>query len=94
MQHGGDRLSTTTGSGGGDVLHLTTSNKWEFPRERLVLQNVLGSGAFGIVMKADAERINGYNSGTTPVAVKFVKGKNVLKKEISKMILDRCLEIP
>ncbi|XP_028403698.1 fibroblast growth factor receptor 2-like isoform X2 [Dendronephthya gigantea] len=73
LQHSGDRLSTTTGSGGGDILQVTTSNKWEFPRERLVLQNVLGSGAFGIVMKAEAEGINGYNSGTTPVAVKFVK---------------------
>lgn len=75
LQHG-DRLSATTGLGGGDVLHLTMSNKWEFPRDRLVLQNVLGSGAFGIVMKADAEGISGYNSGTTPVAVKFVKGMN------------------
>ena len=39
-----------------------------------MLQNVLGSGAFGIVMKAEAEEISGYNSGSTPVAVKFVKG--------------------
>ncbi|CAB3984345.1 fibroblast growth factor receptor 4-like isoform X1 [Paramuricea clavata] len=72
--HVGDRSSTTIGCG--DILHLTpstTSNRWEFSRERLTLQNVLGSGAFGIVMKAEAEGINGDNPGSTPVAVKFVK---------------------
>ena len=42
-----------------------------------MLQNVLGSGAFGIVMKAEAEGINGDNPGSTPVAVKFVKGKSL-----------------
>lgn len=73
----GDRLSIATGSAGGELSHLTASNKWEFQREKLVLQNVLGSGAFGIVMKAEAEGINGFDSGTTPVAVKFVKGKNM-----------------
>ena len=79
LQHGKDRFSGTltpegTLTNSGEILQLTTSNKWEFPRDRLVLQNILGSGAFGIVMKAEADGINGFNSGTIPVAVKFVKG--------------------
>ena len=48
-------------------------SRWEFPRERLKLGPVLGSGAFGVVMKAQAEGIKGC-VGSLPVAVKIVKG--------------------
>ena len=36
----------------------------------------LGEGAFGVVIKADAQSINGKNGATT-VAVKMLKGKIV-----------------
>ena len=41
-------------------------------------------------MKAEAEGINGYDSGTTPVAVKFVKGKSVFKSNIQSVCLKFC----
>ncbi|XP_044737369.1 vascular endothelial growth factor receptor kdr-like isoform X2 [Chrysoperla carnea] len=47
-------------------------NEWEFPREKLKLGKVLGAGAFGIVMKAEAQGILTEEENTT-VAVKMVK---------------------
>ncbi|KAF2903028.1 hypothetical protein ILUMI_03160 [Ignelater luminosus] len=51
---------------------LPYDKKWEFPREKLKLGKQLGAGAFGVVMKAEA---NGIVDGeeTTMVAVKMVK---------------------
>ncbi|CAH1777673.1 unnamed protein product [Owenia fusiformis] len=46
--------------------------RWEFPKERLNFGMVLGAGAFGRVVKADAVGLNDYES-STPVAVKMVK---------------------
>lgn len=51
-----------------------SNNPWEFPRNRVDLQLVLGSGAFGVVMKAQAQGIKGC-VGKMHVAVKIVKGK-------------------
>ncbi|XP_023237493.1 fibroblast growth factor receptor 3-like [Centruroides sculpturatus] len=45
---------------------------WEFPRERLVLGKLLGQGAFGQVMLADAYGLND-KEGITVVAVKMLK---------------------
>ncbi|KAG7204953.1 hypothetical protein KM043_005341 [Ampulex compressa] len=51
---------------------LPYDKKWEFPRERLKLGKQLGSGAFGVVMKAEAEGICEEETITT-VAVKMVR---------------------
>ncbi|CAL1530864.1 unnamed protein product [Lymnaea stagnalis] len=46
--------------------------KWEFPKDRLRLGMILGQGAFGRVMKAEAIGINS-GEDVTVVAVKMVK---------------------
>lgn len=51
---------------------LPYDNKWEFPIERLTFGAVLGQGAFGRVIKAEAEGIDDFNYRTT-VAVKMLK---------------------
>uniref|UniRef100_A0A1I8PC28 Protein kinase domain-containing protein n=1 Tax=Stomoxys calcitrans TaxID=35570 RepID=A0A1I8PC28_STOCA len=47
-------------------------SKWEFPRESLALDSLLGEGEFGKVMKGYATDIGG-NTGLTTVAVKMLK---------------------
>eukprot|EP00112_Aurelia_sp_Birch-Aquarium-sp1_P001748 Seg1190.1 transcript_id=Seg1190.1/GoldUCD/mRNA.D3Y31 product="Tyrosine kinase receptor Cad96Ca" protein_id=Seg1190.1/GoldUCD/D3Y31 len=51
---------------------LTRTDQWEFPRDRLRLSTVLGTGAFGMVMRGDAQGIRG-SSGSVKVAVKVAK---------------------
>ncbi|KAK2588224.1 hypothetical protein KPH14_004258 [Odynerus spinipes] len=51
---------------------LPYDKKWEFPRERLKLGKQLGSGAFGVVMKAEAQGIC-EDEAVTTVAVKMVR---------------------
>ena len=58
---------------GAEAISLSNS-PWEFPRNRVDLQVVLGSGAFGLVMKGQAQGIKGC-VGKMYVAVKIVKGK-------------------
>ena len=58
----------------GATASQLSNNPWEFPRNRVELQVVLGSGAFGLVMKAQAQGIKGC-VGKMFVAVKIVKGK-------------------
>ncbi|XP_069676981.1 mast/stem cell growth factor receptor-related protein Kit-like [Periplaneta americana] len=52
---------------------LPYDQSWEFPREKLRLGRILGSGAFGVVMRAEASGIVKPDE-TTTVAVKMVKG--------------------
>lgn len=52
---------------------LPYDKKWEFPRDKLKLGKQLGSGAFGVVMKAEAWKIIDGELKST-VAVKMVKG--------------------
>uniref|UniRef100_A0A182WA11 Receptor protein-tyrosine kinase n=1 Tax=Anopheles minimus TaxID=112268 RepID=A0A182WA11_9DIPT len=51
---------------------LPYNSEYEFPKERLKLGKQLGTGAFGVVMKASATRIM-VNEDETTVAVKMVK---------------------
>ncbi|XP_050715966.1 proto-oncogene tyrosine-protein kinase receptor Ret-like isoform X2 [Eriocheir sinensis] len=57
------------------ALNLTIDRKWEFPRNRLVIEQTLGEGEFGKVMKAKAQGIGG-NLGYTTVAVKMLKSNS------------------
>lgn len=56
---------------GAEAIALYNS-PWEFPRNRVDLQMILGSGAFGLVMKGQAQGIKGC-VGKMYVAVKIVK---------------------
>ncbi|XP_014222291.1 proto-oncogene tyrosine-protein kinase receptor Ret isoform X1 [Trichogramma pretiosum] len=51
---------------------LTTDPKWEFPRARLQIEQVLGEGEFGRVLRAKAHDIAG-QPGVQTVAVKTLK---------------------
>ncbi|XP_023246111.1 vascular endothelial growth factor receptor kdr-like [Copidosoma floridanum] len=51
--------------------YLPYDEKWEFPRKKLQLGQQLGSGAFGVVVKAEASGICATEAVTT-VAVKMV----------------------
>lgn len=52
---------------------FTLDDTFEFPREKLKLGDVLGEGAFGQVVKANADGMTG--GSTTTVAVKMLKGE-------------------
>ncbi|XP_067465187.1 macrophage colony-stimulating factor 1 receptor 2 [Thunnus thynnus] len=55
-----------------DPTQLPYNYKWEFPRDKLRLGAVLGSGAFGKVVEATAYGL-GTDSNVTRVAVKMLK---------------------
>ncbi|KAL1131377.1 hypothetical protein AAG570_010994 [Ranatra chinensis] len=60
----------------------SSCKRWEFPREKLRLQTVLGQGNFGQVWKAEADDISGHEGLTRLVAVKTVKeGASQREKE-------------
>ncbi|XP_063974035.1 uncharacterized protein LOC135160874 isoform X2 [Diachasmimorpha longicaudata] len=48
-------------------------SRWEFSRDKLRLQTVLGQGNFGQVWKAEADDLTGHQGTTRLVAVKTVK---------------------
>ncbi|KAK0179611.1 hypothetical protein PV327_005349 [Microctonus hyperodae] len=57
-------------------------SRWEFPRDKLRLQTVLGQGNFGQVWKAEADDLTGHKGTTRLVAVKTVKeGASAREKE-------------
>ncbi|XP_014477823.1 PREDICTED: mucin-19-like [Dinoponera quadriceps] len=60
----------------------TQESRWEFPRDKLRLQTVLGQGNFGQVWKAEADDLTGHQGTTRLVAVKTVKeGASEREKE-------------
>lgn len=66
---------------------LPYDKKFEFPREKLKLGKQLGAGAFGVVVKANAENIVQYEEETI-VAVKMVKKQTdneVMKALVSEL---------
>ncbi|XP_050537913.1 fibroblast growth factor receptor 4-like [Daktulosphaira vitifoliae] len=56
-----------------NIVPLPNNSRWEFPREKLRLQTILGQGNFGQVWKAEADDISGHEGLTRLVAVKMVK---------------------
>ncbi|XP_014606061.1 PREDICTED: mucin-5AC-like isoform X2 [Polistes canadensis] len=61
---------------------FSQESRWEFPRDKLRLQTVLGQGNFGQVWKAEADDLTGHQGTTRLVAVKTVKeGASEREKE-------------
>ncbi|XP_078044954.1 protein kinase receptor Ret oncogene [Augochlora pura] len=58
--------------------------KWEFPRSRLTIEQILGEGEFGRVLRAKAIDIGGA-SGPTTVAVKTLK-ENACASELADLL--------
>lgn len=56
---------------------LPLDSDWEFPRDKLSIGKILGEGAFGKVVRAEADGIVQLGVSTT-VAIKMLKG--TLKK--------------
>uniref|UniRef100_A0A6P7G961 Proto-oncogene tyrosine-protein kinase receptor Ret-like n=1 Tax=Diabrotica virgifera virgifera TaxID=50390 RepID=A0A6P7G961_DIAVI len=54
------------------IRYLQPDPKWEFPRSQLVIEQTLGEGEFGKVLRAKANNICG-KQGFTTVAVKTLK---------------------
>nr|CAD7449274.1 unnamed protein product [Timema bartmani] len=60
------------------------ADRWEFPRHRLKVFNILGEGCFGQVWRCEAQDIDG-TEGTSVVAVKTLK-ENANEKERSDLV--------
>uniref|UniRef100_A0A8C7V9U0 receptor protein-tyrosine kinase n=1 Tax=Oncorhynchus mykiss TaxID=8022 RepID=A0A8C7V9U0_ONCMY len=56
-----------------DPTQLPYNKKWEFPRDKLRLGQILGAGAFGKVVEATAYGLGTGDNMTTRVAVKMLK---------------------
>ena len=54
-----------------------TDDYWEVPREKVTIERVIGTGAFGLVARATATDICG-TRGPKTVAVKMLKGASFL----------------
>ncbi|XP_022252629.1 proto-oncogene tyrosine-protein kinase receptor Ret-like [Limulus polyphemus] len=68
-----DPQQTTSETSTGSSSKTSGDAQWEFPRDRLILEETLGEGEFGKVMRAQAWSINGQEVYST-VAVKMLKG--------------------
>ena len=66
------------------ILFHQPDPKWEFPRERLTIKQVLGEGEFGRVLRAKAIDIGGIEGATT-VAVKTLK-ENACASELADLL--------
>lgn len=81
--HGQISNSSFTYSGGGDIK-VPGYDRWEFPRHRLKVFNILGEGAFGQVWRCEASDIDGVE-GISVVAVKTLK-ENATESEKKDLI--------
>lgn len=64
--------------------------KWEFPRNKLRLQTLLGQGNFGQVWKAEADDLSGHDGLTRLVAVKTIK-ESASQKEKQELLHEICI---
>lgn len=53
-------------------LHPGTRS-WEVPRESIIIEKIIGKGAFGQVAQGEASQLRG-RDGTITVAIKMLKG--------------------
>ena len=53
-------------------LHPRTRS-WEVPRENIIIEKIIGKGAFGQVAQGKASQLRG-RGGTITVAIKMLKG--------------------
>ncbi|XP_035228151.1 fibroblast growth factor receptor 3-like [Stegodyphus dumicola] len=81
-------MTFSTGKGKTPVYtpeyELPLDPAYEFPREKLILGERLGEGAFGVVIQAEAIRLNN-TEGSTTVAVKMLKD-NHLDSEMTALV--------
>lgn len=61
-------------------LKASEDHKWEFPRDKLKLDETIGEGEFGRVAKAKAFGMDG-PEGYKCVAVKMLKSKFIVLEE-------------
>nr|CAD7429189.1 unnamed protein product [Timema monikensis] len=76
--------SITQTPSGGPQPPGKLADRWEFPRHRLKVFNILGEGCFGQVWRCEAQDIDG-TEGTSVVAVKTLK-ENANEKERSDLV--------
>ncbi|XP_050672100.1 mucin-4-like isoform X2 [Leptidea sinapis] len=69
---------------------IKPDKKWEFPRNKLRLQTLLGQGNFGQVWKAEADDLNGHDGLTRLVAVKTIK-ESASQKEKQELLHEICI---
>uniref|UniRef100_A0A3P8ZB02 receptor protein-tyrosine kinase n=1 Tax=Esox lucius TaxID=8010 RepID=A0A3P8ZB02_ESOLU len=65
-----------------DPVQLPYNKKWEFPRDKLKLGQILGAGAFGKVVEATAYGLGTDENKTTRVAVKMLKLFHSIKQAL------------
>lgn len=63
---------------------IPLDKNWEFSRDRLIMGKQLGSGAFGVVIKAEAIGIGG-KKGRVAVAVKMLK-EDATERELADLV--------
>ena len=61
------------------ALHLGTRS-WEVPRENIIVEKIIGKGAFGQVAQGKASQLRG-RDGTITVAIKMLKGTTCLPEK-------------
>lgn len=83
--HDGNYSSSSFSYSGGGELKVPGYDRWEFPRHRLKVFNILGEGAFGQVWRCEANGAFGMDGvdgvdGISTVAVKTLK-ENAIESE-------------
>lgn len=76
--HDGVYSSSSFSYSGGEIK-VPGYDRWEFPRHRLKVFNILGEGAFGQVWRCEANDIDGID-GVSVIAVKTMK-ENAIESE-------------
>jgi len=65
-------------------LHPGTRS-WEVPRENIIIEKIIGKGAFGQVAQGKASQLRG-REGTVTVAIKMLKGTTCYDLQMDSML--------